>query len=745
MKPTEYATLGWCVFPVAQGSKSPPKGLHWREVSTSDPAAVAALFDAYSPCNIGLDCGKSGLVVLDLDVRGGKDGLAIWKKIAQKAGISPRPAAVARTPSGGLHLFFKAKGFQLAGKIYHQWSELGVDVQAKGRYVILPPSLHPNGGRYTWLNGHGGGEAAEAPPSLLDVLSNGPSALEDGDSPSEAAPRAGEVTGTDSLEGTKEGKRNNSLTRLAGAMRRQGANRDAIIQALLAQNAKFSPPLDRAEVLKIVDSIMNYRPFQYTGASPCTDVANSRRLAAMHSDILKYCKSLGGWLWWDGKRWVAAEAKAFELAKGLGKQVLLEALQEPDEKVRAEMARWAARSEEERRVRAALSLAASDPAIVAEPGDFDNRIFELNLQNGVLNLNEGKLYKHHQKFRHTFISGAAWEPGVDWRGGEWERFLRTTLPDEEVRGFVQRAVGSALPGRQVEQKLFMLWGGGANGKSTFLRAISEALGDYATTLEARELVATKNPRQGGPTEALARLKGKRLVSTVEVEEGQHLAEGLVKQLTGEPTITARYAYGHLMTFPVTFTIFLAANHKPDVKGRDWAIWRRIVLIPFEHEIPEEDQDPLYYEHFLKDNLNEVLAWAVEGHQLWVQEGCKLRPPRVVVAAVAEYKRSTDPLTSFFEEYCVIAPHQVEGAQALYDAYAQWVKEEGLARRYIKGRNKFYRAMEERGFEKKRDCTLDVYVFEGIGLKPEVRKRVESERVLDEGLARLSKMAKEKGG
>ena len=139
----DYAARGWHVLPLRVGRKPNgrkdvhlPKG--WDVLSTRDPAVIRAWFGpggAWEDGSVAVDTGKSGLVVVDLDTSGDKDGFGQW---AQASG---ELAALAhKTPSNGLHLFFRADpdrpvGIDSSGKVAR-----GVDVRGVGGLVILPPS-----------------------------------------------------------------------------------------------------------------------------------------------------------------------------------------------------------------------------------------------------------------------------------------------------------------------------------------------------------------------------------------------------------------------------------------------------------------------------------------------------------------------------------------------------------------------------------------------------------------------------
>jgi putative DNA primase/helicase len=179
------------------------------------------------------------------------------------------------------------------------------------------------------------------------------------------------------------------------------------------------------------------------------------------------------------------------------------------------------------------------------------------------------------------------------------------------------------------------------------------------------------------------------VSTVEAGEGQRLAEALVKQVTGGDTVVARFMYTGEFEFRPVFKLWLAANHKPAIRGTDGAIWRRIRLVPFDVVIPEAERDPTLTET-LKAEAPGILRWAVAGCLAWQQQG--LGAPAAVVAATQQYREEEDPLADFLSERCVLDPYAVVGSTPLYTAYTAWVKESG--ERYTLSRTAFGRKLTD---------------------------------------------------
>jgi putative DNA primase/helicase len=253
----------------------------------------------------------------------------------------------------------------------------------------------------------------------------------------------------------------------------------------------------------------------------------------------------------------------------------------------------------------------------------------------------------------------------------WMSFLeRVTGSDVELMGFLQKAIGYSLTGSTREQCLFILYGLGANGKTTFLNILLSLLADYGKQTRTETLLVKRGDQI--PND-VARLAGARFVSAVETESGRRLAEGLVKQMTGGDRMTARFLHHEFFEFQPTFKLWLAVNHKPRITGSDHAIWRRIRLIPFTVTIPGAERDPDLTEK-LKEALPGVLAWAVAGCLAWQAEG--LKAPEAITAATKEYRDESDVIENFIHERCKTGPDCEVSKAGLYEAYAEWCQKSG---------------------------------------------------------------------
>jgi putative DNA primase/helicase len=327
------------------------------------------------------------------------------------------------------------------------------------------------------------------------------------------------------------------------------------------------------------------------------------------------------------------------------------------------------RSESHSRIMDMIGLAKSEPEIPVRPQQLDADPWVLNLANGTLDLRTGQLREHRREDLITKLAPVAYDPAAPCP--RWEAFLsRIFAGDAELIRFVQKAVGYSLTGSTQEQCFFILYGAGANGKSTLIQTISALLKDYAKQTPTETLLVQ---RRDGVRNDLARLQGARFVYASEAEGGRKLAEALIKQLTGGDTITARYLYQEHFEFLPAFKIWLAVNHKPGVQGTDHAIWRRMRLLPFTITIPEAEQDKRLTEK-LQAELPGILRWAVEGCLLWQQEG--LEPPLAVKRATGDYRAEMDVIAAFLQDCCVVGPERRVLAGDLYAEYTSWCRQMG---------------------------------------------------------------------
>jgi putative DNA primase/helicase len=273
----------------------------------------------------------------------------------------------------------------------------------------------------------------------------------------------------------------------------------------------------------------------------------------------------------------------------------------------------------------------------------------------------------------------------------WDSFLQRIMPDPEARAYLQRAVGYSLTGSTREQCLFFCWGSGLNGKSVFLDVVLAMLGDYGASARIETFMQR---RPGDIPNDLARLAGARFVTVSETSEGARLNESLIKDVTSGDTICARFLHREFFDFKPQFKLWIRGNHKPQIRGTDEGIWRRIHLIPFLVKIPKEEQDKDLVEK-LKGELPGILNWALEGCAAWQAQG--LNPPLLVTEATRNYREELDVVGRFLEECCDISKMAETRASDLYKAYTSWCEE---SREHAASQRTFGEALTEKGFERR---------------------------------------------
>ncbi|WP_234970791.1 phage/plasmid primase, P4 family [Dolosicoccus paucivorans] len=336
------------------------------------------------------------------------------------------------------------------------------------------------------------------------------------------------------------------------------------------------------------------------------------------------------------------------------------------------------------------------------PNDFDKDDMLANTPNGVLDLTSGVILEHDPKYMMSKITEteiSEYAPDI------WLDFLNDIFDgDNEMIDFMQRALGYSLTGSTREQVMFILHGRGRNGKSLFVETVSEILGDYSRTIRASSLMAKKD---SGVGDDIAVLQGARFVTSSEPNEGFRFDEGLIKQLTGGDTITARFLYGTDFEFEPKFKLWLTTNHKPYVRGTDDGIWRRLLLVPFEVQIPEDKVDKDLKYKLLRESPG-ILNWILEGAVKWQRDGLKI--PKKIIEQSQAYRFEMDIVAQFIDAECVTGENYSVKANELYKAYIQWANENGY---YRFNHTEFGQKMVEK-FERKR--TKKGNLYSGLEIK-----------------------------
>lgn len=411
-----------------------------------------------------------------------------------------------------------------------------------------------------------------------------------------------------------------------------------------------------------------------------SDSALALRFVDRHAGDLRYVAAWNRWLQWTGNHWRFDDTKlAFDLAWRICREAARE----------CNKARTASAIASAKTVAAVERLALADRRIAATIDQWDADPWLLNTPDGVVDLRTGDIRPHRPADYLTKITAVGLR-------GECPRFVafldRITANDAELVAYLRRVFGYSLTGLTREHALFFAHGTGANGKSVLTSTVAGILGDYARAAAIETFTATNSDRH--PTE-LAGLRGARLVTAVETEEGRRWAESRIKQLTGGDKIAARFMRQDFFEFLPQFKLLIAGNHKPGLRSVDEALRRRFHLIPFVVTIPTDERDPDLAEK-LKPEWPGALAWMIEGCLQWQTEG--LRPPKAVVDATAAYLDAEDAIAAWIDDKCERDPNAWESSTKLFTSWTEWANSNG---EYSGSNKRFVQALEARGFQPSR--------------------------------------------
>lgn len=431
--------------------------------------------------------------------------------------------------------------------------------------------------------------------------------------------------------------------------------------------ADLLPPTSAARVLAAVDGTaarVLAEPSPGPDAFGPTEAGMARALVANHGNALRYCPQRARWLMWDGHRWKWDDAEQHrELILGLADRI-------PGHD--KEWAKFQKRAMSAAGVTGIARLAQHNQQVVAHFDDLDSNAWELNTPSGIVDLRTGAIRDPDPAALHTRTTTCPVDLAAD--PGRWQEFLADTFGDNSALiAYLQRLVGYSAVGLVGPHVLPFCHGSGGNGKGVFLEALAGVLGDYATTAPVGFLMAQTH--SGHETE-IARLAGARMVICSEVNEDDRFDEAKVKMLTGGDSLTARFMRQDHFTFTPSHQLWLMGNHQPAVRSGGRSFWRRLRLVPFEHEVPEEKIVDDLQGLLVRDHGAALLAWIVAGAADFHAAG--LREPDSVKVATAEYAHDQDSVAKFIQECCHVGGgEQVTTKTAkVREAYEQFCYAEG---------------------------------------------------------------------
>ncbi|SCW36733.1 phage/plasmid primase, P4 family, C-terminal domain-containing protein [Sphingobium faniae] len=647
--------LGFSAFPVERRGKKPLG--KWKAYQAERPDITTVRQWSGRDTNIGVATGAvSGLLVLDLD-----NAEAIAE--AELRGI---PDTITVRTGKGQHVYFAHPGGIVGNRagIFP-----GADIRGDGGYVVAPGSIHESGTAYEWLNPPGLFQLAPVPDWLMDMLRT----------PSLVAVEAGKV------RKAQPGARNDQLNKSAFRLGQEAASGhvdQGEARAALADAARAAGLDDEETRATLASGLGAGHVTPKRNRDPSEDDI-ALAFAARHGQTLRFDHNVGAWFEWDGTRWKKDSChRAFTYARQIGRQ-----------RGAAGKANFAGGVEK---------FARADPvhAVTSEIWDSDPLL--LGTPGGTVDLRTGEYAPAKPDNYITKLTGISPEHGEPTR---WLQFLEeATAGDHELMRFLQQVAGYCLTGLTNEHALFFIYGPGGNGKSVFLNILNFILGDYATTAGMDTFTASKSDRH--PTD-LAMLRGARMVSASETEEGRAWAESRIKQMTGGDKISARFMRQDFFEFIPAFKLVIVGNHAPVLANVDEAARRRFNIIPFTHKPASPDR---MLEERLKEEAGRILAWAIRGCRDWQANG--LVRPEIVTAATAEYFDDQDLFGQWINDRCERSANKFELPTPLYNDWASYARAAGDdpgSQRAMSGR------LKRAGFRYGKNNGVRAYY--GVSLRP----------------------------
>jgi putative DNA primase/helicase len=414
-----------------------------------------------------------------------------------------------------------------------------------------------------------------------------------------------------------------------------------------------------------------------------TEDSAGRAFTERYGAILRYDHTIGKWFVWTGQLWQCERTK---LAFAWARELVRSLAEKAPTKVRyvANKTSFATGVEK---------FSQSDRACAVTADLWDQNPYLLGTPSGTIDLRTGKLKAADPADYITAVTSIAPTDTIDCP--RWLRFLdEAAKKDADLIAFLRQFCGYALTGDTREHALLFIYGPGGNGKTVFLNTVVGILGDYCRTAPMDTFTASPSDRH--PTD-LARLKGARMVSAAETEEGRAWAETRIKELTGGDKIAARFMRQDFFEFTPQFKLVLIGNHKPTLRNVDEATRRRFNIVPFIERPAKPDKQ---LERKLRAEWPGILRWMIAGCIEWQQHG--LIRPSVVTEATEEYFSEQDVIRQWTEECCDTGRRSLSDTTAnLFKSWSAYALEAGEK----PGTKKWFtQSLVRLGFERTRNPT-----------------------------------------
>lgn len=695
------AERGWMVVPGRPGEKRPyTSGDGWG--ASSDPEQIRRWWATWPDALVGINVGRSGLIVVDIDVHdedanGFQSIGRLCEGLRQPGDWLDNLSLVSRSGSGGRHHLFRAPDGVDFSRRKIGWLP-GVDVLAGDSYLVLPPSPHPSGVEYQWLRGPDRHEVQPLPPELLSHLLR-----------TLSRDASANLTGLELANvldhGSPSGRRNQDLIRLVGWLRRtigDAPEHHAEIRLRLeAWRDRCQPPYRGVEEdAEYERTLASGLALDHTDRNPHWPVPEELAAGGLRllsplglaewlepriGAFVRYHDEYARILVWDGKRWCLNDMNDEPLWPELHRWGVVRQLEaavrqqaadvraEGDDRQARELERWLVKALDRKYFAEAALLIATQRERVLHRSDLDSWASLLHCENGVVDLLTGDLRDHDPGYLNTSLVPYAYDPTAV--SAALARQLQTMFPgDDEYKDFLRRAVGASLFGDNRAKAIFVLRGPANTGKSTLLQAILPVLGSdtghgYADMADKKLFIQPKNDQHpAGLADALA---SRLILMSEEYGDRDKLNMPLLKAITGGDRLKARFMRQDFWTGTACCTPWLATNHDLRLTEFDDAVRTRVCLIDCDNPIPAGDRRMNVVGELLAEAPG-ILAWAVRG-AIEVSRG-GLQPPERVLAEVDDLIEDQDLVRAFLDDRVILDETAETSGLAVYHEYERWCAE-----------------------------------------------------------------------
>lgn len=467
------------------------------------------------------------------------------------------------------------------------------------------------------------------------------------------------------------------------------------------------------------------------------DTGNAERFYDQFGQYFRYNKDNNKFMFWDGRTWKRdGKDVVRKYANKLIEALKAEAFSTKDELDEAErMGEEGSVNELKSLLKAQItniqkiSNKSGKDAMLSEfqslhelpvvNAEFDTQDNLLNTQSGIVDLNTKEIIPCERKYmlsKNTNCKIDKGEPVV------WKKFLHDIFErpnqaeTEELIDTIQMALGESLTGRTNKEHLFILYGNGSNGKSTFIKVVNDAFGDYGTSMSSDLLISNPNANNQSNEFSLSALLGARMVSTSETAEGKRLDEVMIKRMLSGEKITAQFKYGQPFSFMPTFSPWMSTNNRPIIRATDFGTWRRIFYVPFLNTFTAKKKD-VDMPKKLAAELPKILWWMIEGaYKLHTEYNDKLPKPQCLESALSEYKKELDVVVAYINARCIPFKGIETEASKIYQNYKEWARDNS---EHLHSESRFKQEMQKKGYSMRKDPNRG-WMYIGIKLSTDNR-------------------------